>query len=186
VEGRSQVAIFGYFGVVQPSRVAIWPWGGAPSPDLEAKKLLHPEVPKKSVDARANLTNPEKQDQNSDDAPRTHTHKHTHMHIHSRTNTHPRTHAPTRRLHEHSHARTRTHAHAHAHADAVNKENEGECSDQCALTLAGRGRAALRAAYESVAIRRSLSATSSSRSANEHDEQCAQRERYNIYRNIVR
>jgi hypothetical protein len=159
-------------------RFAIGPWGFTPRNYRETKKLLHPEVPKKSVDARANVTNPEKQNQNSDDAPRTHTRKHTHMHMHSRTNTHARTHTRA------DSASTRTHAHAHARA--VNKENEGECSNQYALTLAGRSRTARRAAYESVTLRRSASATGSSRSANEQSQQFTERERYNMYRNIVR
>jgi hypothetical protein len=109
---------------------------------------------------------------------------HAHAYAHAYALAHPHAHT-----HPHADATsTGTHAHAraHAHAHAVNKENECEYSDQCALTLAGRSRAALRTAYESDTTRRSVSATGSARSANEQNERFAERERYNIpeYRTI--
>jgi hypothetical protein len=119
-------------------------------------------------------------------------HAHTHTRAHTCALPHPHAHP---HAHSHAHAdadanaasaRTHTHAHARAHAHAANKQNECEHSDQYALTLAGRSRAALRAAYETDPPRDSMTATSSSGSANEHNERFTERGRYNEYRKIVR
>jgi hypothetical protein len=161
------VAIFAYFGAEQLFRFATAPWGEVTSSSREAKKLLHPEV-RKNPPVRARTSRIAK---NKAGTP-------TRTHTHSRT--HSRTHARTPRRHEHSLAL------ALAHVHGANKQNECERPNQYALTLAGRSLAALRAAYESAAPRRSVSATSSSGRANKHNERFKEREIHNTYCKIVR
>jgi hypothetical protein len=169
------VASFAYFAREQLFRIATAPCGEATSPSREAKKLLHPEGRENPPVRELHASRRTKLELQRASAT---TRTRTHMHTRAYALAHPRAHGRTPRRHEHSLA--------HAHAHGVNKQNECERLDQNALTLAGRSLAALRAAYESAPPRRSVSATSSSASADEHKERFEEREIYNTYRKIVR